>query len=122
MAAQICETCEWKDGKCYCAPNSTCESYEPEGNINMIQKLFDYPLPNNGDRYDLSEEELKELLQKAYDNGRQNNLKYYTISNATGCPKCGAGLWCIWSTTTLLNGPGNITTYHCNNCGHSWEV
>lgn len=30
MAAQICETCKYKDGKCYCAPNSTCEGYEPK--------------------------------------------------------------------------------------------
>ena len=30
MAAQICETCKWKDARCYCAPNSTCEGYEPE--------------------------------------------------------------------------------------------
>ena len=35
----------------------------------MMQALFDYPLPNNGDRYDLSKEELVELLQKAYENG-----------------------------------------------------
>ena len=28
MATQICETCKYKDGKCYCAPNSTCEGYE----------------------------------------------------------------------------------------------
>lgn len=71
MAAQICETCKKKGNGCYCAPNSTCEGYEPEKEINIIQKLFDYPLPNNGDRYDLSEEELVELLQRAYDNGRK---------------------------------------------------
>jgi hypothetical protein len=35
----------------------------------MVQVSFSYPLPNNGDRYDLSKEELIELLQKAYDNG-----------------------------------------------------
>ena len=87
----------------------------------MIQALFDYPLPNNGNRYDLSKEELVELLQKAYENGKQSNPEYSTISNATGCPKCGADLWCIWSETTLLNGPGNKTTHHCNHCGHSWE-
>ena len=28
MAAQICETCKWKDARCYCSPNSTCEGYE----------------------------------------------------------------------------------------------
>lgn len=30
MTAQICETCKWKDSKCYCSPNSTCSEYEPE--------------------------------------------------------------------------------------------
>ena len=87
----------------------------------MIQKLFDYPLPNNGDRYDLSQEELVELLQKAYENGQANNIECHTSNNATKCPKCGATLWCIWSETTLMYGPGNKTTHHCNNCGHSWE-
>lgn len=75
--AQICETCKWKGARCYCAPNSTCEGYEPE-------------------------------------------ISY--INTTTQCPKCGAGLWNIWCYTTLLNGPGNITTYNCNNCGHSWRV
>ena len=28
--AQICETCKHKKEPCYCAPNSTCEAYEPE--------------------------------------------------------------------------------------------
>ena len=35
----------------------------------MIQTLYDFPLPNNGDRYDLSQEELDNLLYKAYQNG-----------------------------------------------------
>lgn len=30
MAAQICETCKHKSNECYCAPNSTCELYEPK--------------------------------------------------------------------------------------------
>ena len=37
----------------------------------MIQTLYDFPLPNNGDRYDLSQEELDALLYKAYMNGFQ---------------------------------------------------
>ena len=37
----------------------------------MIQTLYDFPLPNNGDRYDLSQEELDALLYKAYMNGYQ---------------------------------------------------
>lgn len=118
MAAQICETCRHKDKRCYCAPNSTCEGYEPE--FGMMQAKFYYPLPNNGDRYDLSTEELIELLQKAYESGRRSNQGWSTYwwSN-TFCPSCGSG--CAYTTTTLLNGPGNIITYHCSNCGNSWE-
>lgn len=38
MAAQICETCKYKDGKCYCAPNSTCEGYVPKATeINQLK-------------------------------------------------------------------------------------
>ena len=87
----------------------------------MIQTLFDYPLPNNGDRYDLSKEELVELLQKAYENGKQSDLGWstYTWSNVV-CPKCGSSN--IYTTTTLMYGPGNITTNNCSRCGHSWEV
>jgi hypothetical protein len=42
MAAQICETCRHKSERCYCAPNSTCEGYEPEISeidINLEEKL-----------------------------------------------------------------------------------
>ena len=28
MSAQICETCEYKYGDCYCSPNSVCEDYK----------------------------------------------------------------------------------------------
>lgn len=35
MAAQICETCKKKDNRCYCAPNSTCEAYEPRASTNF---------------------------------------------------------------------------------------
>lgn len=87
----------------------------------MMQALFDFPLPNNGDRYDLSQEELVELLQKAYEKGKQCNQGWSTSywSN-TICPSCGSGT--VYTTTTLMYGPGNKTTYHCSNCGHSWEV
>lgn len=87
----------------------------------MIQELFDYPLPNNGDRYDLSKEELVELLRKAYDNGKQHNQGFWTTYwNNTICPSCGS--YNVYCTTTLLNGPGNRITYHCSHCGYSWEV
>ena len=47
----------------------------------MIMELFSYPNPNNKDRYDLSEEELVALLQKAYDNGYQHAKEIYDKSN-----------------------------------------
>ena len=86
----------------------------------MIQALFNYPLPNNGDRYDLSKEELVELLQKAYDNGKQSNPQSFTYSwSGFVCPCCGSHN--VYATTTAMFGPGNITRGHCNSCGHSWE-
>ena len=42
MAAQICEACKKKGDRCYCAPNSTCEAYEPEEkktDISLEDKL-----------------------------------------------------------------------------------
>ena len=35
----------------------------------MLVTLFSFPLPNNGDRYDLSANELVKLLQSAYNEG-----------------------------------------------------
>lgn len=43
----------------------------------MIMTLFDFPLPNNGERYDLSQDELVELLQRAYDNGFKHAREIY---------------------------------------------
>ena len=37
----------------------------------MIMTLYEFPNPNNGDRYDLSQEELDALLYRAYMNGYQ---------------------------------------------------
>jgi hypothetical protein len=86
----------------------------------MIQVSFNYPLPNNGDRYDLSEEELVELLQKAYENGKQSSQEWSTHCwSNTICPICGGSN--VYTTITLMYGPGNKTTYHCSSCGHSWE-
>ena len=39
------------------------------GDTSLIMALYDFPLPNNGDRYDLSQEELDNLLYRAYQNG-----------------------------------------------------
>lgn len=35
----------------------------------MIMELYKMPLPNNEERYDLSTEELNDLLYQAYKNG-----------------------------------------------------
>lgn len=41
----------------------------------MVMTLYDFPLPNNGDRYDLSPDELQKILDHVYkcgwDNARQ---------------------------------------------------
>ena len=47
----------------------------------MLQVLFDFPLPNSGERYDLSAEELVKLLTKAYEKGKKDALyASYTVS------------------------------------------
>ena len=45
MAAQICENCEHKHDRCYCAPNSTCDKYEP---IKMVNRKSWDEFRNNG--------------------------------------------------------------------------
>jgi len=37
----------------------------------MIMSKYSFPLPNNGERYDLSQDELIKLLDAAYDSGWQ---------------------------------------------------
>lgn len=44
----------------------------------MTMALYDFPNPNNGDRYDLSQEELNTLLYKAYMNGYQRGKEIAT--------------------------------------------
>ena len=39
----------------------------------------------------------------------------------TKCPMCGADFYSIHCETTLVYGPNNTTTYHCNACGASWK-
>lgn len=45
MATQICENCEHKHDRCYCAPNSTCDKYEP---IKMVNRKSWDEFRNNG--------------------------------------------------------------------------
>ena len=49
----------------------------------MTQITYDFPLPNNGEKYDLSQQELYELLSKAYYKGfkdGQDSIPAYTTS------------------------------------------
>lgn len=46
----------------------------------MLRIVYEYPLPNKRGRYNLSEKELRELLQKAYDNGFEHARDIYDPS------------------------------------------
>lgn len=41
----------------------------------MFFVRYDFPLPNNGDRYDLSQDELVKLLDSAYDRGYAHGVE-----------------------------------------------
>jgi hypothetical protein len=41
----------------------------------MFFARYDFPLPNNGDRYDLSQEELVKLLDSVYDRGYAHGVE-----------------------------------------------
>ena len=50
----------------------------------MTQITYEFPLSNNGERYDLSQQELYDLLSKAYYKGfkdGQDSISAYTISS-----------------------------------------
>ena len=86
----------------------------------MIQVTFEYPLPNEQGRYDLSEEELRELLEKAYQKGIsmgiQSHLPIVTDTRPF-CTKCGNRD--IYTTIDVTN---RHSIYHCSCCGMHWEV
>lgn len=43
----------------------------------MVQVQYDFPLPNNGERYDLSLDELIMILNHVYDCGFENARNIY---------------------------------------------
>lgn len=49
----------------------------------MLVTKYDFPLPNNGDRYDLTQDELVELLDKVYERGYENARNAYNTSGQT---------------------------------------
>ena len=46
----------------------------------MIFTKYNFPLPNNGDRYDLSTKDLVEILDKVYDDGYEHARNTYDPS------------------------------------------
>ena len=86
----------------------------------MFTVRFEYPLPNNGDRYDLSQDELRELLDKAYNNGflagkfepaGTINTSFYGY-----CPKCNSIN--VYRHYAEIE---NSIYYHCSDCGNHWK-
>ncbi len=50
----------------------------------MLVAKYDIPLPNNGDKYSLTQDELVELLDRVYEQGYENARNAYdTSSQAT---------------------------------------
>lgn len=90
----------------------------------MVFTTFEYPLPNNGEGYNLTESELHDLLQQAYDKDfYHGNLKAETTvaSLIKPCPWCGE--MPIFRKISLDKGhgrgyPGNYEYYmECRSCG-----
>ncbi len=73
MAAQICETCKKKGGRCYCAPNSTCKGYEKR----IITQFEKFQL--------MDIEKLSEWLDK---NGQFDSSPWMNWWNECYCNKC----------------------------------
>ena len=44
---------------------------------NMVQTKYDFPLPNDGERYNLSQDELIKILDHVYDCGYENARDRY---------------------------------------------
>ena len=45
----------------------------------MVFSKYSFPLPNNGERYDLSQEELVKLLNDVYDRGFEHARDIYDL-------------------------------------------
>lgn len=50
----------------------------------------------------------------------EKKQREFEINSGNRCPYCGADYWHISAMSTLVWGPNNTTTYHCNNCGKEW--
>ena len=54
---------------------------------NYVFSQYDFPLPNNGERYDLSQEELIKILDHVYDcgykHGSQDSTPLFTTVAST---------------------------------------
>ena len=49
----------------------------------MFFVRYDFPLPNNGDRYDFSSEELIKLLDSVYDRGYAHGVEVTRTTETT---------------------------------------
>lgn len=52
MARQLCDNCEHYGGRCYCAPYSTCEKYEPLKRLELEWNVY---------RHDFNNDEIKKF-------------------------------------------------------------
>lgn len=49
----------------------------------MLVAKYDIPLPNDGDKYSLTQDELVKLLDRAYERGYENARNAYDTSGRT---------------------------------------
>lgn len=49
----------------------------------MLVAKYDIPLPNNGDKYSLTQDELVELLERVYERGYEDARNAYDTSGQT---------------------------------------
>lgn len=69
MAGQLCDSCEHLGDRCYCAPNSCCEAYEPMKRLNVNWYVYRHYFNENKikpfnifDHWKFNEDVHKELL------------------------------------------------------------
>lgn len=87
----------------------------------MIDTQFSIPLPNNGEKYMLSEDELKALCRDAFNSGFNTaKILYDTVAYTNivkSCPKCGYPMFKYPSLVYTSNPPKY--DYVCQQCGHT---
>ena len=94
----------------------------------MIQNLYDYPLPNDGDGYKLNKDELIALLDAAYKNGfnaakSSETVKTYTTEEPIFCNRCGKKITSNeYKILTTYNIDGREErSLWCEDCANSFK-